>query len=157
MAHIHEKVDFTVEVLVIYNNKVLLRHHDKYYIRLSVWWHIELDEDQVQAAYREVIEEVWLEINIIAPHQFAAQQYDNFTELIPPFFLNRHRINDTHEHVTMTYIATSDSDQITIWAWESQVPCKWFTVEELQDPKYSLISSLITNAEYAINFVTNLS
>lgn len=36
MPHIHEKIDFTVEVFIVYNNKVLLRKHDKYGIWLSV-------------------------------------------------------------------------------------------------------------------------
>lgn len=54
MAHIHEKIDFTVEVFVVFQNKVLLRKHDKYKIWLSVGGHIELDEDPNQAALREV-------------------------------------------------------------------------------------------------------
>ena len=58
MAHIHEKIYFTVEVFVVYGNKVLLRKHDKYGIWLSVGGHIELDEDPNQAALREVREEV---------------------------------------------------------------------------------------------------
>ena len=29
LPHIHEKIDFTVEVFIVYKNKVLLRMHDK--------------------------------------------------------------------------------------------------------------------------------
>ena len=65
MPHIHEKVDFTVEVFIVYKDKVLLRKHDKYGIWLSVGGHIELDEDPVQAALREVKEEVCLNIELI--------------------------------------------------------------------------------------------
>ncbi len=62
MPHIHEKIDFTVEVFIVYDNKVLLRKHDKYKKWLSIGGHIELDEDPNQAAIREVKEEVGLDI-----------------------------------------------------------------------------------------------
>ena len=54
MPHIHEKIDFTVEVFVVHNGRVLLRKHDKLKFWLSVCGHIELDEDPNQAAVREV-------------------------------------------------------------------------------------------------------
>ena len=54
MPHIHKKIDFTVEVFVVYKDKVLLRMHDKHHIWLSVGGHIELGEDPVEAAKREV-------------------------------------------------------------------------------------------------------
>ena len=54
MPHIHEKIDFAVEVFVVHKNKVLLRKHDKYKTWLGVGGHIELDEDPNQVAIREV-------------------------------------------------------------------------------------------------------
>ena len=62
MPHIHKRIDFAVDVLIVHKNKVLLRKHDKYKIWLAVGGHIELDEDPNQAAIREVKEEVNLEI-----------------------------------------------------------------------------------------------
>ena len=53
MPHIHEKIDYCVEVFIVYKNKILLRMHDKLGIWLSVGGHIELDEDPVEAAIRE--------------------------------------------------------------------------------------------------------
>ena len=64
MPHIHEKIDFTVEVFIVHKDKVLLRMHDKYHLWLSVGGHIELDEDPVQGIIREVKEEVGLDIKI---------------------------------------------------------------------------------------------
>lgn len=32
MAHIHEKIDFTVGVFIVHDGKVLLRFHDKYHL-----------------------------------------------------------------------------------------------------------------------------
>ena len=64
MSHIHEKIDFTVEVFVVHKNRVLLRLHDKYKFWLSVGGHIELDEDPNQTALREVMEEVGLKVEL---------------------------------------------------------------------------------------------
>ena len=64
MPHIHEKIDFTVEVFIVYKNKVLLRMHDKHKIWLSVGGHIELDEDPIQAAICEVKEKLGLMLKL---------------------------------------------------------------------------------------------
>jgi len=58
MPHIHDKIDFTVEVFIVHKNKVLLRMHDKFHIWCSIGGHIELDEDPIEAAYRKVKEGV---------------------------------------------------------------------------------------------------
>ena len=138
MPHIHEKIDFTAEVFIVHNNKVLLRLHDKYKFWLSIGGHIELDEDPNQAAVREVKEEVGLDITLYQAPQHKALETENYKELIPPQFMNRHKINDTHEHVTLTYFATSTTDQLTLCENEKSDGCKWFTKEELDDPKYKL-------------------
>ena len=53
MAHIHEKIDFTVAIFVVYDGKVLLIHHRKLDKWLPLGGHIELDEDPEMAALRE--------------------------------------------------------------------------------------------------------
>jgi len=52
MPHIHELIDFTSEVFIIFQGKVLLRKHDKFKIWLSVGGHVELNEDPNEAAPR---------------------------------------------------------------------------------------------------------
>lgn len=110
MPHIHEKIDFTVEVFIVHKNKVLLRMHDKFKYWLSVGGHIELDEDPLEAAVREVKEEVGLDVEIAGIAELVDDP--NFKALIPPRFLGRHPVNDTHEHVAFTYFATSETDEI---------------------------------------------
>ena len=107
MPHIHEKVDFCVEVFIVHNNKVLLRMHDKYHIWLSIGGHIELHEDPNQAALREVQEEVGLNVQLADDLLPKIKGDTAYKELIPPKFMNRHRINDTHEHVALVYFARS--------------------------------------------------
>lgn len=132
MPHIHEKIDFTVEVFVVYKNKVLLRLHDKYNLWLSVGGHIELDEDSNQAAVREVFEEVALKIKLYDGLEPKIKEINNYQELIPPFFLNRHRINEKHEHVTMTYFATSETDIIVQEEDEKSKECRWMSKDEIE-------------------------
>lgn len=150
MPHIHDKIDFTVEVFVVYNNKVLLRKHDKYRIWLSVGGHIELDEDSNQAALREVEEEVGLEVQLYQDDSYSLTKRDGYKELIPPQFMNRHRINESHEHVTLVYFARANTDKLILSESEKSDGCRWFTREELDDPRYKLKEDIKMYAQNAL-------
>ena len=130
MPHIHEKIDFTVEVFIVHKNKVLLRMHDKYNIWLSVGGHVELDEDPNQAAIREVKEEVGLDIELVGNRN---EMLDNkeYKELVPPRFLNIHSVSPTHRHITLYYFATTDSDQVT--PEKQGDKWRWVTKDGLQE------------------------
>src|SRR5438046_1074970 len=113
MPHIHEKIDFTVEVFIVHKNKVLLRKHDKFKFWLSVGGHIELSEDPNQAAIREVKEEVGLDIQLLGVKDVKTHnvdEYGEYKELLAPRFLSRHGVGSNHEHVTLVYFATSLRD-----------------------------------------------
>jgi ADP-ribose pyrophosphatase YjhB (NUDIX family) len=122
MPHIHEKIDFSVETLVVYKGKVLLRKHDKYGIWLSVGGHIELGEDPNEAAVREVKEEMGLDVELVDSRLFKENEKDR-RELIAPTGLNRHSISATHEHISFMYFARATSDVIIpekstdVWKW----------------------------------------
>lgn len=113
MSHIHEKIDFCVEVFIVYKNKVLLRMHDKYKIWLSVGGHIELGEDPIEAAIREVREEVGLDVKIagdaLGPVS-GTPENRGYKYLIASRHMGRHPVSDTHEHIAMVYFATAESD-----------------------------------------------
>ncbi len=136
MPHIHDKIDYTAEVFIVYNNRVLLRKHDKYKKWLSVGGHIELDEDPNQAAVREVKEEVGLEVTLFG--EIDISQDKNYKELIPPRFSNRHRINENHEHVTFVYFAKSQTDRLKLSEDELSEECKWFTWNEIEQNSYGI-------------------
>ena len=138
MPHIHDKIDFTSEVYIIYNNKILLRKHDKYGFWLSVGGHIELDEDPNEAAIREVKEEVGLDIELYHENQYKLSKNENYKELIPSQFMNRQKINDSHEHVTLIYFATTDTDKLILSETEKSDGCRWFTKKDLNNPKYEI-------------------
>lgn len=133
MPHIHEKIDFCVEVFIVHKNKVLLRMHDKFKIWLSVGGHIELDEDPVEAGYREVKEEVGLDIKISGEAIPGPEKH--FHSLIPPKYLCRHFVNENHEHVVFVYFAKSETDEISesVLEHEKGVEVKWFSLEDLEN------------------------
>ncbi len=134
MPHINQLIDFTVEVFIVYKNKVLLRRHDKYGIWLSVGGHVELDEDPNQAALREVKEEVGLDIVLDNSLQDFKKDTKDFKELIPPRSLNRHKINEHHEHVTMVYFGVAKSDNVKQEIdREKSNNIKWFNKQELEE------------------------
>lgn len=110
MPHIHEKIDFTVNVYVIFKDKVLLRKHDKYGIWLPPGGHIDPDEDPNEAAVREVWEEAGLEVSLLDTRDEKIET-EEYKELIPPISLNRHRIDPNHEHISLEYVALA-SDNI---------------------------------------------
>ncbi len=136
MAHIHEKIDFTAEVFVVYKNKVLLRKHDKYGIWLSVGGHIELDEDPNQAAIREVKEEVGIDVELFDSRTGKDTSDETYTELIPPVSMGRHPAKhpdfQTHEHVVSVYFARAKSDEVHVtYESDRSDEWRWFTKEEL--------------------------
>lgn len=143
MPHLHDKIDFTTEVFVIYHNKVLLRKHDKYKIWLSIGGHVELDEDPTQAAIREVKEEVGIDVQLFGQPISADNEGENgYHELLPPRFMNRHHISETHDHVTLTYFAIAKTDDLLNQDDEHSDELRWFTQDELADPKFGIRNSI---------------
>ena len=112
MVHIHERIDFTASVYVVFKNKVLLHKHKKYNIWLPPGGHIELDEDPVQAAKREVLEETGLRVKLVGESE--RQWADQSVELLPPRFVNRHftEAGKSHEHVDFIYLATTQNNSV---------------------------------------------
>ena len=103
MAHIHEKIDFTVAIFVVHAGRILLIHHRQLDQWLPLGGHIELDEDPEQAALREAKEESGLDVELLGerpPTTGAGTR-----ALIAPRYLDLHRITDTHKHIGMIYWA----------------------------------------------------
>jgi len=123
MAHIHEKIDWTVAVFIVHQNKVLLRWHEKYHKLLAVGGHIELDENPLQAAKRECLEEVGLPIIIFGEDKLIYYPEERLQQLPCPAGMNIHAVNDTHQHIDIVYFATTSHTNIVPenptdkWEW----------------------------------------
>ena len=148
MPHIHEKIDYCVEVFIVYKDKILLRMHDKYKIWLSVGGHIESDEDPIQAAIREAKEEVGLEIKII-DNRLLPNDESDYKMLITPRYLGSHYVNDIHKHTIFVYFAKSNTNKITDSISEHErTETRWVTKEELG--KMNLRSNVLFYATKAL-------
>jgi 8-oxo-dGTP pyrophosphatase MutT (NUDIX family) len=101
VAHIHEKIDFTVAIFVVHRDRVLLIHHRKLDKWLPLGGHIELDEDPEQAALREAREESGVEVELLGERPPTTEP--GTRALLAPRFLDIHRISETHEHIGMIY------------------------------------------------------
>ncbi len=112
MAHIHEEIDFTASVYVVFENKVLLHKHKKLGLWLPPGGHIELDEDPNQAALREVKEEAGIDIELVGNPAAGLPHMELRQDLIPPKYLNRHFFDKKtggHEHVDHVYFGRAKS------------------------------------------------
>src|SRR5205807_10274520 len=131
MAHIHEKIDFTVAIFVVHENKVLLIHHRKLNKWLPLGGHIELDEDPEQAAIREAKEESGFDVELLGERPPTTEP--GTRALITPRFLDIHRITDTHEHIGMIYWARPKGNDgaPTILAVAEHHDIRWCAAKDL--------------------------
>ena len=149
MPHIHDKIDWTVDVFVVNGDAVLLRKHDKYKMWLAPGGHIELDEDPTVAALREVQEETGLTVTLIG-NPASVNEGEGYKELLPPVFLNMYPINETHSHISLIYFARSDSRDVSQGEEEVSDEMRWFTKEELDDPSLNLKETIKHYAQAAL-------
>ena len=129
MAHIHEKIDFTVAIFVVDAGRVLLVHHRKLEKWLPLGGHIELDEDPETAALREAQEESGLEVELIGDRPPITEP--GTRALIAPRFLDIHRITDTHEHIGLIYWARPLQGTVTLAAAEHH-GIRWCAADDLE-------------------------
>jgi len=136
MPHIHEKIDFTVAIFVVHEEKVLLIHHRKLDKWLPLGGHIELEEDPEAAALREAREESGLEVELLGERPPTTEP--GTRALIAPRFLDIHRISDTHEHIGLIYWARPKSGDVTL-STEEHHDIRWCAREDLDrlDPPLS--------------------
>jgi len=116
VAHIHEKIDFTVAIFVVHAGQVLLIHHRNLDRWLPLGGHIELDEDPETAALREAKEESGLEVELLGERPPTTEP--GTRALIAPRFLDIHRITDSHQHIGMIYWARPKDGTLTLSASE---------------------------------------
>jgi 8-oxo-dGTP pyrophosphatase MutT (NUDIX family) len=128
MAHIHEKIDFTVSIFVVHDGRILLIHHRKLDRWLPLGGHIELDEDPEIAAVREAKEESGFEVELLGERPPTTEP--GTRALIAPRFLDIHRITDTHEHIGMIYWARPLHGKLTLSASEHH-DIRWCSGTEL--------------------------
>lgn len=138
MAHVNYYLDLCVDTYVVHDGAVLLRFHDKYHYWGAPGGHIDPGEDVNEAALREVWEEVGLQVELVGPAGWSKIDSEANQDLVPPLYVNRHKITDTHDHSAFIFAARALSREINPQSSEdlaSAAECRWFTKEELADLK----------------------
>lgn len=136
MAHIHELYDFTSSAYIVHKNNILLIHHKKIGTWLAPGGHVELDEEPLQALWREIKEETGLDkgsLELITSHaQPLPDKHPGFYPIPTPFamFVVEYASGSTHQHIDLCYLLKSSSDKVVHQAeeahdigWFSQAAC----------------------------------
>jgi 8-oxo-dGTP pyrophosphatase MutT (NUDIX family) len=151
MAHIHEKIDFTVAIFVVHQDKLLLIHHRNLNQWLPLGGHIELDEDPEQAALREAKEESGLEVELLGERPPTTGP--GTRALITPRFLDIHRISDTHEHIGLIYWARPRNGTLTLAPAEHH-DIRWCSAEELEQLRPPMSNAVKWYSRQALNEIS---
>jgi 8-oxo-dGTP pyrophosphatase MutT (NUDIX family) len=139
MAHIHEKIDFTVAIFVVEYGKVLMILHRNLKKWLPLGGHVELDEEPEVAALREAREESGLDVELIGDRPPTSGP--GVRALIAPRFMDIHRIHETHEHIGLIYFARPRSGEVRL-AEEEHHEIRWCSAEELDELSPALSESV---------------
>ena len=148
MSHIHDLIDFTVDIFIVYDNKVLLIFHKKHNMWLQVGGHIEFNEDPDEALFREVKEECGLEIEVMGERE-PQIEVKGTKFLYAPAFMNIHDINDIHKHIGLVYFAKAKSDTFVLSKREYK-DIRWFTEADLDNPEFNLNGAVTFYAKEAL-------
>ncbi len=153
MAHIHDKIDFAVGALIVHDGRVCLVHHRELDCWLIPGGHVELNEDTDEALFREIEEETGLtpnDLEILAEHPDVPQD-ETFPSkvLFAPRWMNIHPINAHHRHLVFEYVLKSKNDNLRLAGGEHH-EIRWFSLDELRDPKYQIPREIRWYAEEAI-------
>ena len=154
MPHIHEKIDFVVSAWIVHGGRVLLVFHKGQQTWLPVGGHIELDEDPIEALYREVREECGLvDIEIIGAIRNSDYPSESTTKLLlTPAYLDIHPINNTHRHVALEYFVKAKSDTVKLADGEHD-RIRWFVMSEIDEPRYNILPAIKFFAKEALRKV----
>jgi 8-oxo-dGTP pyrophosphatase MutT (NUDIX family) len=128
MPHLHEKIDFTVALFIVQAGRLLVIHHRALNMWLPIGGHIELDEDPEAAALREAREESGLEVELLGERPPTTGP--GVRALLPPRFMDIHRITDSHQHIGLIYWARPRSDDVTLAPAEHHA-IRWCSKAEL--------------------------
>ncbi len=152
MPHIHEKIDFDTDALIVYQGRVLFVHHKKYGRWLLPGGHTELDEDPEQALFREIEEEIGLTRSDLELLDTTLLPFDPINEVKPlprPRFMDIHQVSDQHRHIRLAFVLRAKTDNVRAEPEESY-DIRWFKLDELHDPLLRVPATLIHYAEEAI-------
>ncbi|HVZ79426.1 MAG TPA: NUDIX domain-containing protein [bacterium] len=151
MPHLHEKIDFTVSIFIVRDQKVLFILHKQLKKWLPIGGHIELDEDPEAAALREAKEESGLDVELVGTRP-PLKAEPGFRPLLQPAYMDIHLIREPHWHIGMVYFARVKAGKVTLNSGEHH-DIRWMTESDLEDPQWALYDNLKFYAREALKAV----
>lgn len=123
--------DFVAGAFIVRDRKILFLRHKKYDVWLQPGGHVEDGETPDEAAIRETMEEVGLEIEILEDFR-PDTSFENKSEDLPqPFNINLHQIEEGHWHLDFQYIVMP-VNEISEKEYSDE-DMKWFSKDELEN------------------------
>lgn len=151
MPHIHHLYDFVVAPYIVNKDRVLLVNHPRYGLWIAPGGHIELNENPLEALHREIKEETGLDVTLMA--HTAPVQFDGFTSLPTPNYLDVHNANLPHQHISLTYFCRSERDNFI--KSDEHTDMRWVDLDELNNPELNLSDAVKFYAKKAIALAKN--
>lgn len=148
MPHIHELIDFTVAIYVVYRGHVLMIHHKGLDRWLPLGGHVEPNETPEAAAIREAKEESGLDVELIGVERKPKFDCPGTEFLLPPAYMDIHDVTGNHRHIGMVYFATSKTAVVKLADAEHH-DIRWLSPADLADPAYDLSTSIAFYAREA--------
>ena len=116
---------FTVSAFVSLNGRTLLHWHAKNQMWLPPGGHVEANEDTIQAAHREVLEETGLTVAILptaSPFDYAEPPQLPAPVTIMVEDIADHPVDGRHQHIDSIYFTRPEPPEQAIqegWVWVS--------------------------------------
>ena len=155
MPHINKLYDYTVSAFIVCDNKILLVHHKALKTWLPIGGHIELDETPDEALYREIYEECGLrseDLCFIDTRSFKPQNSQTYKQGLQPVQVETHVIHGVHSHISLDYVAESDTDTVSLAPSEHH-GIGWYTLQQLKKLTPAPPENVILTADYAMRLV----
>ena len=146
--HYNYAIDFTIACYIVRGGSVLMIHHRALDKWLPIGGHIDPGEDPDQALLREIQEECGLEVEIVADR--APVEDPTVRALYTPAHVNIHKITATHSHVVNIYYARWIAGE-PVLAGAEHHQIRWFTREDLRNPRYAVKPDVLWYAEDALD------
>jgi len=112
--------DFTVAVLVVRDQRILLHWHAKLGRWLPPGGHIEPDELPDEAALREVMEETGVEAKLVSTPLNPINLPGQPRQLARPLGIQLADIGPDHQHIDLVYLARGLTEGNGAGAWISR-------------------------------------
>ena len=127
------------------NKKFLLVKHKKMGKWVQPGGHIEPNENQEEAAIREVYEETGLKVELIG------KRIPREEDFILPLAIQRNLVKENHIHIDFVYVAKAiDNDNIKQNIEETD-GINWFSLEEINDENFETFEDIKEWCKIIIN------